>query len=105
MRRLGSIIVPPNGAASNTDTAVPFSIPAKYTYVLIETPIEAAGFNITVDSDADLTSNSTEFDAAGNTSTQIACPPPNAQPTVVAIFNAGAGGTCAVWGTYGIAQS
>jgi hypothetical protein len=104
MQYLGSIVVPAGGSANNRNTTgSPFVIPLKFTTVLVETPPEAAGFNVEVGVDVALTSDATQFNVPGGTSNEFTAQPGSAKNPVVAIYNAGGGGTCRIYGLYGLA--
>ncbi len=105
MELLGTIVVPAGGAASNVTTAVPFSIPPKFKYVLIVTPNVSSGFTAYVGDDAARDANANEFNIGFSTSTQIAVPQGSYQGTVLSLFCSGAGGNCRVFGLWDLAQS
>lgn len=100
---LGAIEVPAGGSANNLTTTAPFHILNKFTTVLVQTPASVAPFNVTVGTGIGLISDGTQFAMAGATSnefvTQVGAP---LEP-IVAIYSAGAGGTCKVFGLYGLA--
>lgn len=99
---LGAIDVPAGGSANNLTTASPFHILNKFTAVLVQTPVSVSVFNVLVGTGVGLLSDATQFAVAGDTSnefvTQIGAP---LEP-VVAIYSPG-GGTCKVFGLYGLA--
>lgn len=104
---LGTIVVPSGGSANNTNTAVPFTIHATYSRVLLVTPSASnVTFCTTVGSSSALAATASDFGLAEQTSSQITCPnPPPAAGTVLAIYGSGGGGSVLVYGLYGQAQS
>lgn len=105
---LGTIAVPSSGVSVNNTntTGTPFAINSIYRYLLIKTPNDVAGFNVIVATGSSLTSNANQYNVAASSQKQIACPPPSANATVIAIYCSGAtGGNVSVYGLYGEAVS
>lgn len=105
MQYLGSIIVPAGGEASNLNTVGgPFYVPPEFPVVMVVTPPSSSVFNVVVgNNNTFVGADATEFALAGGSSNEFTVQPDNPYSVVVSLYSAGAGGTCAIYGLYGLA--
>lgn len=105
MTYLGSIVVPAAGSQNNKNTAVPFSIPFNCSRVLCVIDSESSGYNFVTGTNNSLAATTNDFNQVGAASVQIPISTGTGSAQVLAIYNAGAGGTVKVYQVDGVVTS
>lgn len=102
---LGTIVVPNNGSANNTNTGVPFTIPAGTPRIVCVIDSLAQGYNFRTGTGSSLAATTNDINQIGPATVQIPLAVGGSLAQVVAIFTSGAGGNVTVFSADGPLQS
>ncbi len=100
MELLGTIAVGAGGTANNRSTIGSFYLLARYPYIIIVPDSVSPGYTCRLGVGDGLTADATDFPVTARL--QIPLPQGYSTQPVIALYAVGSGGSCKVYGAYGL---